>query len=341
MGQTRSRLTTDIDYARTGKQLGYLRLVHSDDRYAFGILPIPLAVIANGDGPTVLLTAGTHGDEYEGQILLHDLIRNLEPARLTGRLIVFPALNFPAVMAAARVSPLDQGNLNRAFPGEADGGPTSAIAHYLSSVVLPMTNAAADLHSGGTTGMYVPSVYLHGGGDAVLRRRKLDGARAFGLPYTVCAMATSDSRSMSAQCDRMGIPMIATEFPGAASVDIEALAIGRAGLMRLLHHFGVLPGALPRERFHDTQLIAPTGPGSLVMAPLDGLFEPLIGLGARVTKGQPVARIHPIGEIERPAAELAAPHDGLIMVRRANTLVTRGDYVYRLARDFSEAEYLA
>ncbi len=341
MTQARTRLTTDIDYASKGKQLGFLRLVHSDDRYAFGILPIPLAVIANGDGPTMLLTSGTHGDEYEGQILLHDLIRNLDPARVTGRLIILPALNFPAVMAASRVSPLDQGNLNRAFPGEADGGPTSAIAHYLTSVVLPMTNAAADLHSGGTTGMYVPSVYLHGGGDAGLRKRKLDGARAFGLPYTVCAMATSDSRSMSAQCDRMGIPMVATEFPGAASIDIDSLAIGREGLLRLLHHFGVLPEAPPRERFHDTKLITPTGAGSLVMAPLDGLFEPLVGLGARVTKGRLVARIHPIGEIERASAELTAPHDGLIMVRRANTLVTRGDYVYRLARDFSEAEYLA
>ncbi len=106
MTQARTRLTTDIDYARKGKQLGFLRLVHSDDRYAFGILPIPLAVIANGDGPTMLLTAGTHGDEYEGQILLQDLIRNLDPARITGRLIVLPALNFPAATAPFPARPM-------------------------------------------------------------------------------------------------------------------------------------------------------------------------------------------------------------------------------------------
>ena len=341
MTQSRTRLTTDIDFDRPGRQLGHLRLVHSDDRHAFGVIPIPIAVLANGKGPSVLLTAGTHGDEYEGQAILHALIRKLDPERLTGRIIALPALNYPAVMAGARVSPLDDGNLNRAFPGEADAGPTSAIAHYVTSVLLPMVQGAADLHSGGTSTRYVPSVYLHGGGDRELRARKLAGAKAFGAPYTVCAMATSDSRSMSAQCDRMGVPMIATELSGAASIDLEALAIGRAGTMRLLHHFGVLPAAPPAVPFHATRLIAPRGPNSSTMTPIDGVFEPLVELGERVTAGQPVARVHPIGEIERATVDLAAPHDGIVMVRRARALVARGDHLYRFAVDFAEADYLA
>src|SRR3546814_6849872 len=74
------------------------------------------AVIRNGDGPAALLVAGNHGDEYEGQIALRDLARTLEPAAVTGTVIVVPGLNFPAVRAAVRCSPVDGGNMNRSFP---------------------------------------------------------------------------------------------------------------------------------------------------------------------------------------------------------------------------------
>lgn len=341
MAQNRTRISSDIDYAQTGRQLGYLRLTHSDDRHAFGVIAIPVCVLANGTGPTILLTAGNHGDEYEGQAILQDLIRNLAPDRLSGRLIVLPALNLPAVMAAARVSPLDGGNLNRAFPGDSDGSPTAAIAHYVSSVLLPMAQGAADLHSGGTSTRYVPSVYLHGGGDTALRKRKLDGAKAFGAPYTVCAMATSDSRSLSAECDRQGVTMISTELGGAASIDPTALAIGRSGLMRLLAHFGVLVEAPPQSHFHATRLIAPVGSQSSLMTPIDGVFEPRLELGERVKAGDLAALVYPVGEIERAAVELRVPHDGVVMVRRARSLVTRGDYLYRFAVDLDEATFLA
>jgi predicted deacylase len=337
----RSRITTDIDYDRPGRQLGYLRLIHSDNRHAFSVIPVPAAVLANGSGPTVVLSAGNHGDEYEGQVILHDLVRSLPVERLSGRLIVLPALNFPAVMAASRVSPLDDGNLNRAFPGDADGPPTAAIAHYIEAVLLPLADAAADLHSGGTSTCYLPCAYLHGGGGRDLLRRKIAGAKAFGAPYTVVASATSDNRSLSAACDRLGVPMIATELAGGAAVDRRALAIGRAGLMRLLHHVGVLRDEPQREHFHATRLIAPTGPASSVMTPIDGVFEPFHDLEATVRAGEPAGRVHPIGELDRPAAELTFAHDGLVMVRRVPALVQRGDYVYRLAVELDEAKLLA
>ena len=341
MTPTRTRITTDIDYDKTGRQLGYLRLIHSDNRHAFSVIPVPIAVIANGKGPTILLTAGNHGDEYEGQVLLHGLIRTLDVERVRGRLIILPALNYPAVLAAARVSPLDDGNLNRAFPGDADGSPTTAIAHYVESVLLPMAQGAADIHSGGTATAYAPSVYLHCGGGKELLRRKIDGARAFGAPYTVCAMSTSDSRSMSAACDRLGVPMISTELAGGASIDQRALAIGRAGLARLLHFFGVFAEPGPREHFHATKLVSPTGAASSVMSPIDGVFEPLQDLEAVVRKGDLAGHVHPIGELERPSVPVMFAHDGMILVRRVPVLVRRGDYLFRLAVEVDEAKLFA
>ena len=74
-----SKLTTTLNFEQDGKQVGYVRLPHSVHRSAYGWLPVPVACIRNGGGPTVLLMAGTHGDEYEGPLALYDLARTLDP----------------------------------------------------------------------------------------------------------------------------------------------------------------------------------------------------------------------------------------------------------------------
>ena len=157
-GMTRkSRITSEISFERDGKQQSFLRLPHSIHRSAYGWIAIPIIVIKNGTGPTVLLTAGNHGDEYEGQLALMKLCRELEPQDVRGRIIMLPATNYPAVIAGLRTSPIDDLNLNRVFPGDADGRPTEAIAHYIESELLSIADFAIDLHSGGSSLMYLPS----------------------------------------------------------------------------------------------------------------------------------------------------------------------------------------
>ncbi len=138
---TDTRIWTDVDFDRDGKQISCLRLPFSSDRSAYGTIPIPIVCIRNGTGPTALLISGNHGDEYEGQVALNKLARQLDATELCGRIIILPALNYPAVDAGRRVSPLDQGNLNRLFPGNANGSPTEMIAHYLTEVLLPLAEA--------------------------------------------------------------------------------------------------------------------------------------------------------------------------------------------------------
>jgi hypothetical protein len=70
MSAGRSLIWTEVDYDKAGKQIGFLNLPHSVTRSAYGVIRIPIAVIRHGSGPTILLMAGNHGDEYEGQIAL-------------------------------------------------------------------------------------------------------------------------------------------------------------------------------------------------------------------------------------------------------------------------------
>ena len=121
-------MTPTIALDGMGKAHGHLRLPHSRDDSAWGHVMIPICVIGNGDGPTVLLTGGNHGDEYEGPIALHDLAYSLEASDVAGRVIILPQMNTPAFLAASRTSPIDQGNMNRAFPGNARGTVTQKIA---------------------------------------------------------------------------------------------------------------------------------------------------------------------------------------------------------------------
>ena len=90
-----SRLSADIDLTAEGKATGFVRVPHSVHRSAYGWIPIPIVRIKNGDGPSVLMQAGNHGDEWEGQIGLGNLIRSLEPKDIKGRLVILPSVGFP------------------------------------------------------------------------------------------------------------------------------------------------------------------------------------------------------------------------------------------------------
>ncbi|CAN7489284.1 hypothetical protein [Aminobacter sp. LjRoot7] len=94
-----TRIWTTLDFDRDGKQHDWLRLPFSTDQSAYGVIPIPITCIRNGVGPTALLIAGNHGDEYEGQVALGKLARRLEPLDMRGRILILPALNYPAVVA--------------------------------------------------------------------------------------------------------------------------------------------------------------------------------------------------------------------------------------------------
>ena len=75
-----TRVDCSIPLDAPGRQVGHLAVPFSDDAHAYGVIPFPVAVLAGGAGAHRALAAGVHGDEYEGPIALHKLIRALDPA---------------------------------------------------------------------------------------------------------------------------------------------------------------------------------------------------------------------------------------------------------------------
>ena len=135
-----SRVSTDIDYGKNGKQHGYLRVPNSRDSSGWGTLLMPISVIRNGEGPTLLFSGGNHGDEYEGPVALMKLMRELDAAEIQGRIIVIPGLNYPAFLAGKRLSPIDGKNMNRLFPGKYDGTITEGMIPKIRTCIEAINN---------------------------------------------------------------------------------------------------------------------------------------------------------------------------------------------------------
>ncbi len=328
-----------LDLESDGKRFGSLNLSHSDNEHAFATIPIPIVVIANGAGPTVLLTAGNHGNEYEGQVILRRLIQETEPGEISGRLIILPALNYPAMVDNARVSPLDGGNLNRCFPGSQSAGPTSAIAHFVTTELLPLCDAGIDFHSGGSDADYLPCAFLCTCDDKVVFAKSLELAEAFGAPYTFVVSGEEAPTGFDPAAQSLGVPFISNELSGGAGVDKTATRIGHNGLNNALVHLGVLPAERRHQSGATVYLDAMNG-SSIVSSPITGICETLIDLGDQVPAGTLAARVYSLEEIDRPPVELKLESAGTVVVRRLPARVVRGSHVYVVASEMARDDVL-
>lgn len=329
-----TQVWTPIDFEADGKQCDWLRIPHSTDVSGYGVVPVPVVCIRNGAGPTALLMAGSHGDEYEGQLALAALARNIDPAAIKGRIIILPALNAPAVEAGRRVSPLDDGNLNRSFPGDPFGGPTAMIAHYVTSVLLPKADIAIDLHAGGRSCDYIPCALVRSGGSEAEQRALADLAIAFGAPVTSISDGSGGGgkTTFSAVGQGLGVPVLTAELGGRAALSRDGLAIAERGLRNVLKHIGILSdpavGPAPPTRFMRVR-----GRGAFVYAMRRGLFEPAAELGAMVQAGQLAGVIHAIDRPWQAPEPIAFTEDGMVACRRAPMLTVAGDCLYKLLVD--------
>jgi predicted deacylase len=333
---SKSRIVADVDFDKNGRQHGFLRLFHSVHSSAYGFIPIPIVVLKNGSGPTLLLVSGTHGDEYEGQVALCNLVKSLDPARIRGRVIILPAANFPAAMVGRRTSPIDEGNLNRLFPGDADGTVTEQIAYHIEHELIPMADLVCDLHSGGSSLMYVPSALFGGWQRDGSTADGVAALKAFGSPIAyVAEQNQGGAKTLSGGAARNGIVCLGTEAGGSGHVTRSALRMVERGVNNVLVHMGMLPESDRIAPDGPTRFLEVGGPYYFVYAPDPGLFEPLVELGDMVRAGQLAARIH---TPETPWAEPITAHfahDGFVLCKRMPGRTVRGDCLFHLGTDIA------
>ena len=331
-----SKIATDLDYEREGKQHGHLRVPNSRDSSGWGTLLVPITVIKNGAGPTVLLIGGNHGDEYEGPVALMKLARALAPEEVAGRVIVLPGLNLPALLAGKRLSPIDGKNMNRVFPGERDGTITPMIADYVHRELVARADAVLDIHSGGYSMKFVPSIMMHFLEDKDLEARTLAALKAFGAPVGLLFEELDAAGMMDTAVEEAGKVFLSTELGGGGMLSPETVRIAEVGLSNVLKHFGVLAGEIvtaEAEGRAPTRMMESPDQSFVTMASASGIYEPFVELGEEVQAGAELGQIHFADEPERePVVELAR-QSGLLICRRGPGHAAPGDVVAVLARD--------
>ena len=327
----KTQVATSVDYEKDGKQQGYLRVPYSYDGAGWASILIPITVVKNGVGPTLLALGGTHGDEFEGPVALLKLARDLQPEQVQGRLIIIPALNLPAVRAGTRLSPLDGVNLNRAFPGEYSDSITGLIAHYLTNFLFPRADVVMDLHSGGRGMDFLPVAHLHRVPDDEQFGKMLSAAKAFGTPYVLIYADVAGSGLLCVEAERMGKILVTTEMGGAGQCNPTVVRITEKGVWNTLVHFGLTEGKIDAHP-NTVQVVSATDEKDYVVAPADGIYESFFTVGEEVETGEPIGQIHFPNRYDWPPEKVKAETSGLLVCRRFPGVTRQGDCVATIAR---------
>lgn len=297
----RTTVFSTIDWDAPGRHLGWLNLPHSPDDDAWGVIPHAAASIRNGDGPVVIVSGGVHGDEYEGPIVIAELMRDLRAEEVRGQLILLPGFNAPAQRAGRRTSPIDHLNLNRVFPGDHHGLPTQQIARYVADTLFPRASCYIDLHAGGRTLFIEPSAHVVLSPDmpASLARTNAALAEVYGVPISVQTSNMGDYRTSVGCATQRGIPTLAAEMGMGGWVTGASVDMTRQALRRVLRHLGVVPD-MPVQPGTKTRWTQIHGPKAYLFAPFDGYFERHFALGDAIAEGQFAGWMHELSRPERP-----------------------------------------
>ena len=331
-----SPVRTEIDFSQPGRQLGSLSVPHSYNLSGWAKLQIPVATIGRGEGPTVLVMAGNHGDEYPGQIAIMRLLRELTVEDISGRVILIPALNMPAAKALTRLSPVDGANLNRSFPGNPEGTVTQIIADYLTTVLFPMSDVVIDLHTGGRGVYFFPCAHMHLVDDPVQRQRMAQATLAYNSDLAFLYSDIAGNGLLPVEAENQGKTVVTTELGGGEVTPRAIHKLSQQGLRNVLIHVGVLVG---KEETRASLGLSPTrwvqalDDDDYLFAPESGLFESLVDVGGDVTAGQPIGAIHFLERPDRAPMIIEAPSSGVVIAHRGPTVTQQGDIAFCLAHD--------
>ncbi len=274
-------------------------------------------------GPTLCLTAGTHGDELNGIEVVRRVMSETKPEDLAGSLIGVPIVNLAGFSRGSRYLP-DRRDLNRFFPGRANGSSASRIAHSLFNEVIVHCDALVDFHTGSFERANLPQVR----GD-LLQPAVLEMTRGFGA--TSVLHSPGSPGMLRRACTDAGIPAVTFELGAPTRLQPEEIDHGVHAMQTLLYKLGIARRARlwrePQPVFYDSKWIR-AGAG--------GLFFSNVALGEQVRAGQRLGRV--IDPISNDSMEIVTPVRGKVLGMALNQVVMPGFAAFHVGVATSEKQ---
>lgn len=294
---------------------------------------IPVTVIhGHQPGPVLAVVAGVHGFEFAPILAAERLAETVDPAALTGTLVLVRIANIPGFEGRSpNVNPVDRKNLNRVFPGKAEGTQTERIADLIAREVVARSDFLMDVHSGDGAEFLDPFIGVYGGPLATDFPLALKVARGFNFPNIVrYSMDTQEQidrgRSLNRQGVALGKPTILIEIGQNGSRDEAHVAAIVAGIEKALGILGITDqpqndAGAPAERLFEGTVS--------VNASQSGVFHPASAAPRPLVKGEliGIVRDYTGREIER----LVSPVNGFALYGITGPPVEAGDGVVTIA----------
>lgn len=292
-------------------------------------LAMPVHVVhGKRDGPRLFVSAAVHGDELNGVEIIRRLLDLKALHRLAGTLLAVPVVNVYGVIHQSRYLP-DRRDLNRSFPGSAQGSLAARVAHLFTEEIVRRSTHGIDLHTGAVHRTNLPQI-----------RANLDDpetqrlARAFGVP--VLLNSTLRDGSLREAAAELGIPMLLYEAGEGLRYDEFSIRAGLVGVENVMRALGMIR-APSRRRHEAAPFIARSS--SWIRAPESGLLRTLIALGARVKQGDVLGYISdPYTGTQHP---VAARTNGVVIGRVQIPLVHEGEALFHIARFSGQSDDVA
>lgn len=315
---------------RNYEMMDWLEVAPRDDT---SMWRLPLMVVAGAKhGPTLVVTAGIHGDEYEGMQAIPHIFSKISPQELRGTLVMLPVCNKPAYEVCQRNSPIDDLNLARVFPGNEHGTITQQIAFWITKKLLKDADFFIDLHSAGVA-YNIPTLigYIHS--SDMLGQRSHEAAKAFGAPIMWGhPLPIPHGRSISAATD-LGVPSLYTEAPGGGYARVEDVDCFVNGVVNVMKHLNMLSGSL--QRLPTTHhLLGDGNLDTVISASVKGYFQVLVNLLDVVKQGDRLGKI--LDDLGQEVEEILAPRDGVVIMIRRFHYVDIRDGLIHLTNDYKE-----
>jgi predicted deacylase len=330
-----------IDFESPGKR-HYQVAFHLDGSWGYSL--VPLTVIrgrreAAARASGVAVFGGTHGNEWEGQIAVNRLCRDIQADALSGLVVLIPQLSESACAANRRTSPLDNVNMNRAFPGNPKGTVSARIAHFVKTQVFPKVGVIADLHSGGVEGGFALCTSIHPVPDLKQRAEMLAAAQVFDTPFIFLYSSQMASGLLTDEAEAEGKIALGGEFGYGETVNRMGVAHAYEGVLNLLRRYGLMDGEIRKvesDRPGPPRIVSAPNLEDYVPCPDSGIWEPRVDLGQDVRSGEVIGFLHNFGDPSSEPIEIRAHRTGVLIMMHAPAQCAKGVTLYVIAQDYRD-----
>jgi len=262
---------------------------------------VPVIIIRGStDGPTLLLTGGVHGDEYEGPAAVQRFMRMLDPSELKGTIIGIPVVNVSAWRNRSRFSATDGADLNRSFSNPNSPDHSRMLAEFVFDTFVRSSDVLIDIHSGGQRLDHLPLIgwYRNGDGQAEFLARRFHREMH---PWLVPDAAGV----LSYEAHREGIVALGTEWHGGGTLDPR----GSVAIVTGLHRTAALLAMIDSDREGTTDNRVPIA-GDYQVTEHAGFFIPLVNLGQMIDENEPIGSVY--DELGEVVSTLHAMRKGIV-----------------------------